>query len=101
MIHKLEVRLLVYSSLDLPILIQTAAYSPGSGGVVIVIVRVADFVSGGFSVAKVGESPTSSNPKIIATSEAKIKKRSFSITVQILPQKILDYPAATLYNNVS
>jgi len=55
-----------------------------------VIVIVADFVGGGFSVAMVGESPTTSTPKIIARSEAKIKKRIFPITVQILPQKTLD-----------
>jgi len=44
-------------------------YSSGSGGVIIVIVIEPDFVSGDFSVATVGESPTTSSPKIIATSE--------------------------------
>jgi len=48
----------------------------GSGGVIIVIVMLAELERGGSSVARVGESPTTSSPKIIARSEAKHRKRS-------------------------
>jgi len=51
-----------------------------------VIVIFAELERGGSSVAMVGESPTTSRPKIIARSEAKIKKRSFPITVHSIPQ---------------
>ena len=51
----------------------------GSGGVVIVIVMLAELEGGGSSVARVGESPTSSSAKITARSEAKHRKRSFCI----------------------
>lgn len=61
------------------------------------IVIFAELERGGSSVATVGESPTSSSPKIIARSEAKIKKRIFPITVQILPQKTLDNHTPNCY----
>jgi len=51
----------------------------GNGGVVIVIVIVAELERGGSSVARVGESPTTNSPKIIARSEAKHRKRSVFI----------------------
>ena len=81
-----------------PVTISDNCHS-GSGGVVIVIVIVAELESGGSSVAMVGESPTTTSPKIIARSEAKHIKRSVFITLPSIPQQPLDNHNPPNYNS--
>jgi len=54
------------------------------------IVIFAELDSGGSSVARVGESPTSSKGKIIARSEAKHINRSVFMVLRSIPQQPLD-----------